>query len=130
MKLCYITWHDAHADAWQWTEISEVGTDGPYVVLSAGWLLEDDNGGKPGHVSIAQSFTCDEHVDSVIHIPQAMVVGIRTFDDIEAKDEQANHDQSGSIPGSPLSETSKRSRVGGRDGSPRPDRKDRKNRYI
>lgn len=130
MKLCLVNWHDAHAEAYEWTDITEVGKEGPYLVKSAGWLLESDRGAKPGHISIAQSLTCDQNVDSVIHIPQAMVVSVQTFDDPEATNEQANLDQIGSHDCAPLPKADPSPRVGGRAGSPRPDRKDRKNRNI
>lgn len=76
MKAVLIRWHDAHADVTSWTHMSEVEDDGPYVVESVGWLLQPGQGGKRNHLSLAQSRGQDENIDSVLHIPQRMVVEV------------------------------------------------------
>jgi hypothetical protein len=69
----YIVWHDAHAGTETWVDLHTHKDVDPYVVRSTGWLLTDDLGGKPGHISIAQSWSDDDAVDSILHIPLAMV---------------------------------------------------------
>lgn len=72
-SLVLVVWHDAHADpAGTWTEKTDLSKS-PYVVESCGHLLE---GIKQNHVTIAQSRSHDEMYDSILHIPDAMVVDI------------------------------------------------------
>jgi len=68
-----VTWADAHAGVDHWMPLDELEDDGEYLVQSVGWLLPADDGGKQGHVTVAQSLTPDEHVDHVLHIPVSMV---------------------------------------------------------
>jgi|DEB0MinimDraft_6_1074348.scaffolds.fasta_scaffold183821_2 hypothetical protein len=70
LRMVAITWADAHGDCAEWTDLTEVEDDGDYLVRSVGILLV---GAKRGHLSIAQSITPDEDVDSVLHIPKGMV---------------------------------------------------------
>lgn len=72
-KPVIVIWHDAHADqSGSWMEMDDFHHN-PYIVESCGFLLD---GVKSGHVSLAQSWSHEDMVDSVIHIPQAMVVQI------------------------------------------------------
>ena len=71
-KFCEVTWHDAHAES-SWQQVRDIDAD-PYVVKTAGWLLQ---GVKPDHVVIAQSIGSDENIDGVLCIPVGMVVGIK-----------------------------------------------------
>lgn len=73
MNYVCVIWHDAHAAAHGWESIEELQDNEPYVVRSVGVLLAKDQGAKRGHVSIAQSFSADNHIDSVLHIPKKMV---------------------------------------------------------
>lgn len=73
-RILYVIWHDAHSGTSTWESISDLEDDGPYVVHSVGYELLTNDGGKDGHVSIAQSWSEDDHVDSVLHIPDQMVV--------------------------------------------------------
>ena len=71
--VCVI-WHDAHAGTDTWVHLDDPYSDvDPYVVTSVGFLLDVKRGGKPGHVSVAQSWSDDDAVDSILHIPNAMV---------------------------------------------------------
>jgi hypothetical protein len=72
VKFCEVTWHDAHAES-SWQQVRDIDAD-PYVVKTAGWLLQ---GVKEGHVVIAQSIGADDAIDGVLCIPVGMVVGIR-----------------------------------------------------
>jgi len=75
-----VEWIDAHADpsgGWQ-TETDQRA----YVVTSVGWLMPEDDGGKPGHVTLAQSIgrmegDAPEAYDHVLHLPRDMVRSIR-----------------------------------------------------
>lgn len=71
-----VRWADAHSGAEQWTPIDEMDDDGEYLVESVGWLIPVDEGGKPNHVTLAQSLTPDDAVDHILHIPTSMVRNI------------------------------------------------------
>lgn len=68
-----VVWHDAHAGTDTWIDLNTSTDTGPYVVRSVGWLMREDCGGKPGHISLAQSWSDEDAIDSVLHIPVAMV---------------------------------------------------------
>lgn len=69
-----VAWHDAHAGHETWLSIDDAHKDTePYVVHSCGFLLTESTGGKPNHLSIAQSWSEDDALDSILHIPVAMV---------------------------------------------------------
>jgi len=74
MELVFVIWLDAHADrSGAWLDLDEI-EDKPYVVHSAGFLLQ---GVKKDHISIAQSLGAEDGVvDHVLHIPNAMVTSI------------------------------------------------------
>jgi hypothetical protein len=78
LDLVAILWADAHSDSSGWTGIKETHEDGEYIVHSVGWLIPENLGGKSGHVTICQSFTPDEDVDHVLHIPTGMVREMKT----------------------------------------------------
>ena len=67
--LVSIVWHDAHADL-KWMDITEVDNE-PYVVTSVGFLLPK---AKKGHHSIGQSLGAEGFADSILHIPNKMIV--------------------------------------------------------
>ena len=75
LPIVLVTWHDAHGDARGWTQYDDLDTD-PCIVHTAGFLLEN---AKKDHLSVAQSITGDD-LDSVIHIPAAMVENIRNLE--------------------------------------------------
>jgi arginase family enzyme len=74
MKTILVIWHDAHADLNHWQHLDEMTDNDAYVVYTVGWELETKRGGKRNHVSVAQSISPDDCVDSVIHIPKRMIV--------------------------------------------------------
>ena len=76
MKPVLVIWNDAHGGTFTWERIEDLVDDEPYRVQSVGYLLPPKAGGKRGHVSIAQSWSTDECVDSVLHIPTKMVVKV------------------------------------------------------
>jgi hypothetical protein len=49
------------------------------MVLSCGFLLAVEQGGKPDHVTIYQSKTDSDDVDGVLCIPVAMVKTLKVF---------------------------------------------------
>lgn len=69
-SIVRVTWHDAFADTRSWIEVSEIDQE-PCVTVSVGFLIPE---AKKGHVTIAQSFNSEETIDSVLFIPQAMIV--------------------------------------------------------
>lgn len=75
MKLqpVLVTWADAHSDSSGWTGIKDSTEEGEYIVYSVGYLIPESEGGKPAHITICQSYTPDEDVDHILHIPQGMV---------------------------------------------------------
>lgn len=70
-----VTWRDAHSDVDGWISIADIDPE-PCICHSVGFLLEDV---KPDHVSLAQTHN-DGRVDSVIHIPRAMVLEVENLE--------------------------------------------------
>jgi hypothetical protein len=68
-----VEWHDAHVGLSTWEERSELEDDGPCVVHSCGFLLPTTMGGKDNHVSLVATWSNDDMVHSVFHIPRQMV---------------------------------------------------------
>jgi len=69
---------DAHAATETWTALDNIDQD-PCMVLSCGFLLAVEQGGKPDHVTIYQSKTDSDDVDGVLCIPVAMVKTLKVF---------------------------------------------------
>lgn len=78
-QIVEVVWADAHTEPVSgntWFDRSEID-DTPYLVRSVGILLENV---KAAHTSIAQSeAVSDQLVDSVLHIPNQMVIIVRTL---------------------------------------------------
>ena len=74
-----VEWADAHDGTETWTAISDLTDDGEVVVTSVGMKLEEDNGGKKGHVALAQSVE-GEHADNVLYIPVGMIRKMTAID--------------------------------------------------
>lgn len=71
-RTVHVVWMDAHADAHGWTEIAEL--ERIRLIDTVGVLIPVQDGGAPGHLTLAQSVDEDaEMVDSVLHIPIGMV---------------------------------------------------------
>lgn len=75
LPIVLVTWHDAHGDARGWSQYDDLDSE-PCIVHTAGFHLVE---AKKGHISVAQSITGDD-LDSVIHIPTAMVVNVRNLE--------------------------------------------------
>ena len=73
MKLVLVIWHDAHAGSGSWEYLNDLEDDGDYVVKSVGYLIDAKKYGKKKHTSIAQSLSEVDCLDSILHIPNAMV---------------------------------------------------------
>lgn len=72
LEYAIVVWSDAHADGDSWQEFT--ATDqAPCLVTSAGFVLPKRRGGKPKHLTLAQSVIGDEYVGSLLHIPRSMV---------------------------------------------------------
>lgn len=65
-----VTWHDAFADTRSWIEVDEIDNE-PCVTVSVGFLIPE---AKAGHITLAQSLNSEDTIDSVLFIPQAMIV--------------------------------------------------------
>jgi hypothetical protein len=86
VKPVLVIWHDAHAGSGTWEHLRDLEDDGNYVVRSVGFLI-DKKHGKKKHVSITQSLSEVECVDSVLHIPVAMVQQIINLVEENVKEE-------------------------------------------
>lgn len=73
LQTIILVWADAHSDGDGWTQRDDIGIDGELLVRSCGWLLPLGEGGKDGHITLAQSITPHDDVDHVLHVPQGMV---------------------------------------------------------
>ena len=67
-----VAWADAHAGEGHWATLEEQET-GEHIVMTCGFVIPEDQGGKAGHLTIAQSQSPDEFYDHVIYIPSGMV---------------------------------------------------------
>lgn len=74
-----VVWHDAHVSVEGWDDLSNLEDDGPCVVHSSGFLLPTDIGGKAGHISMVATWSDDDMVHSVFHIPVQMVQKIEVL---------------------------------------------------
>lgn len=83
MKPVLVIWHDAHMGNSTWEHLRDMEDDGPYVVRSMGYLIPVKNGGKKKHISVAQSWSEADCVDSVLHIPVAMVKQVIDLTEIQ-----------------------------------------------
>jgi len=81
VSVVLVTWHDAHSGAESWINIKELDSD-PAVVESVGFLLNEDNGGKPHHLTLFQS-RMEDSVDHVLHIPVGMVQKIKVLMELD-----------------------------------------------
>lgn len=77
-----VVWADAHAGEGAWAELDDNHDE--YLNTTVGMLISPDDGGKPGHVTVAQSKTPDDLFDHVIYIPVGMVRSMQTLGDVEA----------------------------------------------
>ena len=73
-----LTWMDAHAATSTWTPLDDIDQD-PCMVVSCGFMLSVEQGGKPDHVTIYQSKTDSDDVDGVLCVPVAMVKNVKVF---------------------------------------------------
>ena len=67
-----VEWHDAHVGSDGWVSREDLEQD-PYIVVSCGFLIDEAHGGKPEHLTIAMSWSLDDMLHSVSHIPTQMV---------------------------------------------------------
>lgn len=74
-----VEWHDAHVGSDGWEDLDGIEDNGPCVVKTCGFLLTEARGGKENHVSLVATWTDDDMVHSVFHIPKQMVQRIETL---------------------------------------------------
>jgi hypothetical protein len=70
--LLLVEWADAHDGTETWTAIEDLIDDGEVIITSIGIQLDEDTGGKKGHIALAQSMDGD-HVDNVLYVPVGMI---------------------------------------------------------
>lgn len=85
-----IIWHDAHSGNRAWEHVEDLADEGPYEVRTVGFMLKTSGGGKKNHVSVAQSFSTEGFVDSILHIPKKMVVSITRLERIANANQRAD----------------------------------------
>lgn len=68
-----VVWHDAHSASDGWCAVGDVDAS-PCRVQSLGWLIPD---AKPDHVTVAQSVSDDDALDSLLCVPVGMVVSVQ-----------------------------------------------------
>ncbi len=73
-----IKWADAHAGPGHWGELDDDHNE--HIVVTCGIHVSEQDGGKPGHITVAQSKTPDDFYDHVIYIPTGMM---RTIEFLE-----------------------------------------------
>jgi hypothetical protein len=71
-ELVLVIWADAHAGQGHWAELEEEDS-GEHLVHSVGMLVPEEDGGKPKHLTLAQSKSPDGFYDHVIYIPSQMM---------------------------------------------------------
>jgi hypothetical protein len=71
-KLLLVEWADAHDGTETWTAIEDLADDGEVIITSIGIQLDEEHGGKKGHIALAQSID-EDHVDNVLYVPLGMV---------------------------------------------------------
>ena len=86
MKIVKVIWHDAHSGQNAWQDFCDIDDPDPYVVYSVGYLLDLKSGGKKKHLSIGQSISDYDAVDSILHIPNAMVKKVVDLTEIEPQE--------------------------------------------
>jgi hypothetical protein len=69
-----VKWADAHSGPGHWGELDE--DMGEHIVVTCGIHITEQDGGKPGHLTVAQSQTPDDFYDHVIYIPTGMMRSI------------------------------------------------------
>ena len=77
-----VHWWDAHQGEGYWHSLEDDDKE-PHIIQSCGFLIPETEGGKPGHVTLAQNIDPNQLVDHVIFIPAKMVeriIGLRPFD--------------------------------------------------
>jgi hypothetical protein len=81
--MILLVWADAHAgDNDSWVPIEDVTDTGEYLVSTVGWVVD---GAKDKHVSIAQSWTQDDQVDHILHVPIGMIRQVHALSPVETQ---------------------------------------------
>jgi hypothetical protein len=69
----WVEWHDAHVGSDGWEAREDLEDDGPALVHTCGYLLTTPQGGKENHISVVTTWSADDMVHCVFHIPVQMV---------------------------------------------------------
>lgn len=84
MQPVIVSWLDAHQGEGYWHSLEDDDKE-PHVIQSAGFLIAETDGGKPGHVTLAQNVDPNGLVDHVIFIPVKMVERIVALEPMRVK---------------------------------------------
>lgn len=71
-EMVLLKWADAHQGEGHWATLEEQET-GEHIIETCGFIISEGDGGKAGHVTIAQSHSPDDFYDHIIYIPSGMV---------------------------------------------------------
>lgn len=81
--MILLVWADAHAgENESWVAVEDVEDSGEYLVSSIGWVID---GAKEKHVTIAQSWTQDDQVDHLLHIPLSMIRKVHALAPVDSE---------------------------------------------
>lgn len=79
-----VVWADAHSGAGSWAEL-DVDDKSEFLNESVGLLVTEEQGGKPNHVTLAQSVSQEGDYDHVLYIVNSMVRHISYLDKSQAE---------------------------------------------
>lgn len=74
-EFVLVVWADAHSGAGSWSALDTDDKD-EFLNETVGMLVTEEQGGKPNHVTVAQSVTQEGDYDHVLYILNSMVRGI------------------------------------------------------
>jgi len=80
-RYIVVKWADAHQGPGEWCVLDEEDKD-EHIITTVGLMVSENDGGKPKHLTVAQSLSPDGFVDHVIYIPHGMVRHIATLQSV------------------------------------------------
>ena len=86
-EFVLVVWADAHSGAGSWSAL-DTDDKTEFLNQSVGMLVTEEQGGKPNHVTIAQSITQEGDYDHVLYILNSMVRHISYLEKANAEKER------------------------------------------
>lgn len=83
-EFVLVVWADAHSGAGSWSAL-DCDDKSEFLNQSVGMLVTEEQGGKPNHVTIAQSITQEGDYDHVLYILNSMVRLIHRLHNVNAE---------------------------------------------